>query len=207
MHMLRRALTDARGHAPIETVHGVGYRFATARPDRGAARYHNDGRQAQPPPQVRVELCPGRPGAGADPCRRHPPAQPPAGSAADRPDRFRRNGRPARTVRAPGPPRRPALPRLQRYQVRPTPRRCRCASGSAPAGWCRASSPATTPSAPVAGRTAQPGARLPRRRPGRRPLSRRSARDRQHRLLSSPTRYRCTRSAGGISPAPWRSAP
>ena len=28
MHMLRRALTDTRGHAPIETVHGVGYRFA-----------------------------------------------------------------------------------------------------------------------------------------------------------------------------------
>ena len=30
MHMLRRALTDARGHSPIETVHGVGYRFASA---------------------------------------------------------------------------------------------------------------------------------------------------------------------------------
>jgi DNA-binding response OmpR family regulator len=29
MHMLRRALTDARGHSPIETVHGVGYRFAS----------------------------------------------------------------------------------------------------------------------------------------------------------------------------------
>ena len=28
MHMLRRALTDAKGRAPIETVHGVGYRFA-----------------------------------------------------------------------------------------------------------------------------------------------------------------------------------
>lgn len=28
MHLLRRALTDARGHAPIETVHGIGYRFA-----------------------------------------------------------------------------------------------------------------------------------------------------------------------------------
>ena len=28
MHLLRRALTDTRGHAPIETVHGVGYRFA-----------------------------------------------------------------------------------------------------------------------------------------------------------------------------------
>jgi DNA-binding response OmpR family regulator len=28
MHMLRRALTDASGRAPIETVHGVGYRFA-----------------------------------------------------------------------------------------------------------------------------------------------------------------------------------
>ncbi|CAG0953109.1 Response regulator MprA [Burkholderiales bacterium] len=27
MHMLRRALTDARGHSPIETVHGIGYRF------------------------------------------------------------------------------------------------------------------------------------------------------------------------------------
>jgi DNA-binding response OmpR family regulator len=35
MHMLRRALTDAKGHAPIETVHGVGYRFAVG-----------DGRQA-----------------------------------------------------------------------------------------------------------------------------------------------------------------
>ncbi len=33
MHMLRRALTDTRGHAPIETVHGVGYRFA-AQDDR-----------------------------------------------------------------------------------------------------------------------------------------------------------------------------
>ena len=31
--MLRRALTDTRGHAPIETVHGVGYRFA-AQDDR-----------------------------------------------------------------------------------------------------------------------------------------------------------------------------
>jgi len=29
MHMLRRALTDSRGHSPIETVHGIGYRFAT----------------------------------------------------------------------------------------------------------------------------------------------------------------------------------
>jgi DNA-binding winged helix-turn-helix (wHTH) protein len=29
MHMLRRALTDARGLSPIETVHGVGYRFAS----------------------------------------------------------------------------------------------------------------------------------------------------------------------------------
>lgn len=28
MHMLRRALTDSRGHSPIETVHGIGYRFA-----------------------------------------------------------------------------------------------------------------------------------------------------------------------------------
>lgn len=28
MHLLRRALTDGRGHSPIETVHGVGYRFA-----------------------------------------------------------------------------------------------------------------------------------------------------------------------------------
>ena len=28
MHLLRRALTDTRGRAPIETVHGVGYRFA-----------------------------------------------------------------------------------------------------------------------------------------------------------------------------------
>lgn len=28
MHMLRRALTDARGFSPIENVHGVGYRFA-----------------------------------------------------------------------------------------------------------------------------------------------------------------------------------
>ena len=28
MHMLRRALTDAKGRAPIETVHGIGYRFA-----------------------------------------------------------------------------------------------------------------------------------------------------------------------------------
>ena len=27
MHMLRRALTDARGHSPIETVHGVGFRL------------------------------------------------------------------------------------------------------------------------------------------------------------------------------------
>lgn len=35
MHMLRRALTDARGRAPIVTVHGVGYRFAV-----------NDARQA-----------------------------------------------------------------------------------------------------------------------------------------------------------------
>ena len=30
MHLLRRALTDAHGHSPIETVHGVGYRFAAA---------------------------------------------------------------------------------------------------------------------------------------------------------------------------------
>ncbi len=30
MHLLRRALTDGRGHSPIETVHGVGYRFAAA---------------------------------------------------------------------------------------------------------------------------------------------------------------------------------
>ncbi len=30
MHMLRRALTDSRGHSPIETVHGIGYRFACA---------------------------------------------------------------------------------------------------------------------------------------------------------------------------------
>jgi DNA-binding response OmpR family regulator len=30
MHMLRRALTDARGFSPIETVHGIGYRFAAA---------------------------------------------------------------------------------------------------------------------------------------------------------------------------------
>lgn len=29
MHMLRRALTDSRGFSPIETVHGIGYRFAT----------------------------------------------------------------------------------------------------------------------------------------------------------------------------------
>ena len=29
MHLLRRALTDAHGHSPIETVHGVGYRFAS----------------------------------------------------------------------------------------------------------------------------------------------------------------------------------
>jgi DNA-binding response OmpR family regulator len=28
MHMLRRALTDSRGISPIETVHGIGYRFA-----------------------------------------------------------------------------------------------------------------------------------------------------------------------------------
>ncbi len=35
MHMLRRALTDAQGNAPIETIHGVGYRFAA-----------NDARQA-----------------------------------------------------------------------------------------------------------------------------------------------------------------
>ncbi len=30
MHMLRRALTDSRGHSPIETVHGIGYRFSHA---------------------------------------------------------------------------------------------------------------------------------------------------------------------------------
>ena len=30
MHLLRRALTDASGASPIETVHGVGYRFAAA---------------------------------------------------------------------------------------------------------------------------------------------------------------------------------
>jgi DNA-binding response OmpR family regulator len=30
MHMLRRALTDSRGLSPIETVHGVGYRYAAA---------------------------------------------------------------------------------------------------------------------------------------------------------------------------------
>ncbi len=30
MHLLRRALTDTRGHSPIETVHGIGYRFAPA---------------------------------------------------------------------------------------------------------------------------------------------------------------------------------
>lgn len=30
MHLLRRALTDAKGRAPIETVHGVGYRFAVS---------------------------------------------------------------------------------------------------------------------------------------------------------------------------------
>ena len=35
MHLLRRALTDGSGRAPIVTVHGVGYRFAV-----------NDGRQA-----------------------------------------------------------------------------------------------------------------------------------------------------------------
>ncbi len=28
MHMLRRALTDSRGLSPIETVHGIGYRFS-----------------------------------------------------------------------------------------------------------------------------------------------------------------------------------
>lgn len=28
MHMLRRALTDSRGHSPIETIHGIGYRFS-----------------------------------------------------------------------------------------------------------------------------------------------------------------------------------
>ncbi|MDR2240877.1 MAG: response regulator transcription factor [Zoogloeaceae bacterium] len=28
MHILRRALTDSRGHSPIETVHGIGYRFS-----------------------------------------------------------------------------------------------------------------------------------------------------------------------------------
>lgn len=28
MHMLRRALTDSRGFSPIETVHGIGYRFS-----------------------------------------------------------------------------------------------------------------------------------------------------------------------------------
>jgi DNA-binding winged helix-turn-helix (wHTH) protein len=28
MHLLRRALTDSRGGSPIETVHGIGYRFA-----------------------------------------------------------------------------------------------------------------------------------------------------------------------------------
>jgi len=28
MHLLRRALTDSRGLSPIETVHGIGYRFA-----------------------------------------------------------------------------------------------------------------------------------------------------------------------------------
>lgn len=32
MHMLRRALTDSRGHSPIETVHGIGYRFALDAP-------------------------------------------------------------------------------------------------------------------------------------------------------------------------------
>ena len=30
MHMLRRALTDSRGVSPIETVHGIGYRFRQA---------------------------------------------------------------------------------------------------------------------------------------------------------------------------------
>ena len=30
MHLLRRALTDASGLSPIETVHGVGYRFSAA---------------------------------------------------------------------------------------------------------------------------------------------------------------------------------
>lgn len=30
MHLLRRALTDGQGRAPIETVHGVGYRFAAS---------------------------------------------------------------------------------------------------------------------------------------------------------------------------------
>ena len=35
MHMLRRALTDERGRAPIETVHGVGYRFAVAEARQG----------------------------------------------------------------------------------------------------------------------------------------------------------------------------
>ena len=33
MHMLRRALTDSRGGSPIETVHGIGYRFAVADAD------------------------------------------------------------------------------------------------------------------------------------------------------------------------------
>ena len=30
MHLLRRALTDASGLSPIETVHGVGYSFSAA---------------------------------------------------------------------------------------------------------------------------------------------------------------------------------
>ena len=30
MHLLRRALTDGRGHSPIAPVHGLGYRFASA---------------------------------------------------------------------------------------------------------------------------------------------------------------------------------
>ncbi|MBK6630864.1 MAG: response regulator transcription factor [Betaproteobacteria bacterium] len=33
MHLLRRALTDSRGGSPIETVHGIGYRFAAADAD------------------------------------------------------------------------------------------------------------------------------------------------------------------------------
>ena len=60
MHILRRALVEAGGYDPIETVHGLGYRLLRPRPERSKRAPHAEARSAAAHRRRRSRRCASR---------------------------------------------------------------------------------------------------------------------------------------------------